>query len=303
MASIPEPENPTNAPEPGGRDLPRYVYGLAGGSEAENRMHVEARAALLNRLVTNAEVDALLARWTGETRLGRAAAEAGRIGERLDRAAVAIGYRCWADIDGLMEEGDSVDVEVQVETEEAGAALQRSLDVLHVEAERVADELEAAFAACRPEFERLHTEAVAFVRDRWTFSWPWIAYHLVECWARRTADTAAGERTRHLFWLASPMEMHTPPFATRPGEMLGEAIARLASETLAGCDGIPKGRKTDAKIVDRYVDYWYRKNVDGESIRSIAGGDDNRSLVRYGIEQAHRWLDAATFGWKDEADG
>src|SRR5215204_4095259 len=82
-------------------DLPPYVSGLAGKTKAQNWMHVAARAALLDRLVTNPKIVALFARWTSDTRIGRAVSDAGRCQDRLDGLAAILGKRRWSDFESV----------------------------------------------------------------------------------------------------------------------------------------------------------------------------------------------------------
>jgi hypothetical protein len=236
--------------------------------------------------------------------VGRLAADAGRRRDRLDDLGAALGKRSWGDIEAAMEGNDRLSLEVVVETEEEGAALQRSLDAAYLEANRVAEELdEITVDDLDAEIGPLHVEAAEFVRNRWAVSWPWMAYHLVERWVDETADAVGGElgrRTQRLFWLASPEEMAVPGFETRPGERLGEARARPERETLFAMRALPTGRKSSPAIVDRYVGWWYRNKICHESIRRIAGGDERRKSVREGIDRAELWLSAARWIWRDD---
>ncbi|MDQ3695604.1 MAG: hypothetical protein M3464_18595 [Chloroflexota bacterium] len=309
MGSIPESDALEFDPADFVLDDPPFVSGLAGETEADNKNHVIARVALINLLVTDPGVRELFSKWTEETSIGRAAKLAAVCREQGDRIARILGLAHWGDVvERINPESQTIVVDVDIDDD--GEAIQRELDEAGDAMESAIEEYESALSALSGEEEADHIigEAITYVRAKWAHSWPWMPYELMECWCYSMMDLTNRTTTQKTSWLAAPWERPAAPFSTRPGEALEDAITRLAEETLAGSIDLPAGRRTDAEIIGRYVEWWYRRNIRRESINRIAGDvarergreDDARSHVRYGIGRAQKWLAVINWVWQDE---
>ena len=292
--------------------LPPVAGALSAKSHAELHMHSVARAALMNRLMSDPDVVALYERWAigtwpGQTTLG--------FRERLDRAAQAIGRTSWA---GLMQETGSefwrtgeFTVEVDVADDDDPALVRARFDEALDDAARLGEALVAAVEEVDSN-AALWSEAVALVRDRWKLPWPWLAWELVRCWYVCVCDVAFDQRSYiRLQAVSFESDPPAPPLDWVPGEPLSKAMARLYREAHASVDPLPKGKKTAPEIVRRYVDWWYRVKIGKESIRSIGGEwadstaegrDDGRKLVAHGIARAEGWLGVASYRWQGAID-
>jgi hypothetical protein len=287
-----------------------FLNELAGSTEAEMWMHAVARAALLNLLVSDPTVDQLFWRWMHMTRFGRAVYE---LVEQFGRCAEAFGmgnayeftrFRKNTPADGM--------ITIQAADASEADRISDSLSASVAEVDRLLDELIESSNDLDP--TQLADEAVILVRDEWKLPWPWLANELIHAWFLIMHNCAFGARSTINYWIESDELQRPAPaidfhFMTKPAETISDSYQRFLNELSqrvivpfqVAAAPLPRGRVTDELVAARYVEWWYRKNILRESIRSIADKDDGkRSLVRYGIRQAKRWLSVANCAWKEQ---
>ncbi len=290
-------------------DVPPIAGGLIGETLADLEMHSEARAALLTLLDRDPTVNALFDRWTDETTVGRLASQLGECLERMTRSA---GFTSVPELMQAFESvtGNTLTLPLTVTDEREAEQVSQMLRDLIREGEEL---LDALLVAVR-EFDQvpLFDEVTVLVRDEWRLPWPWLAWELLRCWTLWLSSAPFGQTPVVNFW-AEPNDLGQPAptitFATTPGESVGDAMLRALNEVFAPLEAaaeaaqLPAGRRINPEIVQRYTEWWYRRRIRGESVRSIAGKDDDRrKLVRHGIGQAERWLGMVNWTWKDEVD-
>lgn len=287
--------------------IPPVAGGLLGDTVADMEMHLEARAALLNLLVRDPQVTALYDRWTHETSAGRLGC---RLGEHLERTAWTAGFTGTADLIRAIAQStdDTLSLPLAGADEAETERVYRTLPDLLTESN---DLLDAYFAAIE-EFDLAPLDAaISLLRETWRLPWPWLAWEIGRLWMLWLCNAPFGRVSVVNYWLEpNVLGRPAPPieFATIPGESIGDALERCRKEVVAPLEAaaaaarLPTGRTAKPEIVARYTAWWYRKRIRGESIRSIAGkNDDQRKLIRYGIAQAQRWLGMTSWVWDDEA--
>ncbi len=289
--------------------LPSVASSLIGASLAELQMHGEARAALLKLLLADPTVGALFDRWTLETQVGQLTLA---LRDHLARTAQTAGFPHVQALLAALRDATDGTVTLTLDVVD-GAEAKRVFRTAGELLEEAAD-LSGALTAAKAGFdaEPLSVEAVALVRDEWKLPWPWLAWELVRWWLGWLEGAPFGLRQEVQFRTESTGWEHPAPalaFRTTPGESIEDALRRCHDEVVAPLEAaaaaarLPNGRRTRSELVRRNTEWWYRRHIRGESLRSIADKDDDkRSLVRHGIEQAHRWLGIAGWRWKDEAD-
>jgi hypothetical protein len=282
---------------------------LAASSQAELEMHVTARAALLNLLSVDPTVDELHWRWMHATSFGRAIYE---FIEHLGRTAEATGFANAGELLGVLRGAVDGCITVRAEDEAVADRISRSLSAGAAEAGRLLNKVIHAIKELEP--DPLAEEAIGLVRDEWQLPLPWLAMDLLRCWMVRMWNIAFGTSSVVELWVEpdgwdAPAPTVDFRFEATPGETTAEAFVRFWREAIdavmkplqAAAAPLPRGRLTDDAIAERYVEWWYRRRVLKESVRSIADKiDGKRSLVRYGIAQVERWLSVANCVWKDD---
>lgn len=311
MTSIQEPNDRWAESQELEEDLPPFVSGLAGKSRAENEAHIIARVALIKRLVADPSAQALFARWTAQTQFGQALVEGARCWERLDEVAMRIGFASWAEVEA---HANHVDMSITIETEpgDNGVSIQQEIEAAMADAALAAEQLDIVLANLdeSDEFDRLFDEAKAFVRGAWAQTWPWMTWMLVEHWSWLLIAAFGRTSWTHRFWLAAPEDAPIPPFETLSGESIGSALTRfeqLIQDALSASKDLPSGYRANPEEVERFVYWWYRRNIRGESKRRIARDyaaergreDDCRKHVGYGIRRAQELLDVVNWHWRD----
>lgn len=293
-----------------GGDADGLLDSLAAATEAEMEMHLTARVALLNLLQVDPAVDELHWRWMHSTAFGRAVYE---FVEHLGRTAEAVGLpNAWELLMLLKGASEDGTITVQAADEADAERIARVFDGAVVEANRLLDDLIAA--STNLDLTPLADDAIALVRDTWRLPWPWVADDLLRSWALRMVQIAFGTQIIVDYWVESDGSARPAPaidfrFETGEGETVADAFLRFGRQMLdavlgpleAAAAPLPRGRVTDARVAQRFVEWWYRRKVLEESIRSIADKDDGkRAHVRYGIAQAERWLSVSNCVWKDD---
>ncbi len=293
--------------------LPPVSGELAGEPAADLDAHRAARAALMTLLMDDPDVDALFERWSDATPFGRAARACG---DQLTRMADVAGLESSQDLRAIMDIMDEAIEETipapdWVTTQDEADAIGRELSDLVPEA---TVRLDAMIAAVQEiDFDPLVPDAIALVRDRWGLPWPWLAFELIEAWGHAAAADGLGTIGTIRYGVRVD-ELSAPApqiaFETRPGETIGDLMLRgleevyLRLEEAADAARIRVGRRVELDVVGRYVGWWYRRRIVGESLRSIAGKDDGkRPHVRKGITRAEGWLGAVGWTWADEDGG
>ena len=297
-------DTPDARPSQRNDDDPRVALNsLSAETEAAMFLHASARAALINRLLTDPAVVAMYGRWQEATAFGRAVdnylgwMERAASAAGIDPATLRAAIRKAMDGDGT--------ITVEVADEARAARLTAALD----EGVALLKAVDAAFD--HDDQRQCVAEAIVLVRDTWRLPYPWLAYELSVAWVYALLGMTLGEVYHKTYAVElTPADRSAPAitfqFATRPGETVADAWERFRREAqaavinpLAAAAHLPPGRRTDERIVQRYVAWWYRHRIRGESIRAIAGKDnDRRKQVRYGIRQVDRWLSVANCVWK-----
>jgi len=287
--------------------LPPVSGELTGETIADLEAHMTARAVLMTLLMEDPDVDALFEGWSEATPFGRAARACG---DQLTRMADVAGLESSRDLRAIMDEAidETIPAPSWVTTQDEADAIGRELSDLVPEA---GARLDAMIAAVREiDFDPLVPDAIALVRDRWRLPWPWLTLELVEAWGHAAAADGLG--TIGTIRYGVPMDELSAPapsiaFTTKPGETIGDLMLRsleevyLRLEDAADAARLRAGRRVDVEVVGRYVSWWYRRRIVGESLRSIAGKDDGmRPHVRKGIARAEGWLGAVGWTWADE---
>lgn len=299
-------------------DYVPLMHSLAGDTHAINEAHGIARVELLNLLANDETVQSRFAQWSQMSRHGHRTAQ---IGASLDEIAHLMGYpdrfALWAEDAQERLEADTLTVEIEDELDPT------EIERLQKLPETVSAAIEDMCSSLIEDGE-LHSamkDSMRLVREEWKLPWPWLAAELFQMWLYGTTYGALGESFTISHWYEprQPSDASMPAFSfhfeTQDGESIAEAFARLheclidsaipafsnaLKEGKQETPTLPPGRRSNSATIRQYVEWLYRSHIHGESIRSIAEGDDGRSHVRYGIGQAEKWLGAVTYSaWKD----
>jgi hypothetical protein len=288
-----------------------FLNALHASTEAEHHMHALARVALLNLLSTDPTVVRRHSKWMHATRHGRAVFE---FVEQFGRCAETLGLENAGAFMQLVKSAPADGmVTIQAEDESDAEHISKTINAQVARANELFDEVVESSGCFESEF--ITDEAITLVRDEWKLPWPWVANELVRLWILRMHSLTYGIRFTQVCWAESdPLDRPAPSaeftFASKPDETIRQALERFLRETkttivhpfVEASAPLPKGTKTREAIAVRYVEWWYRKNILAESIRSIAGKDDDkRALVRRGIRRAELWLNVSNCVWKDQA--
>jgi hypothetical protein len=258
---------------------------LAGVTHGDNVRHEIVRSAFMNALLQDERVRDLFDTWwqrVGGPEKARAIAEVLR--ERMEMLSRAK--------DAPQGEAD------------------RAIESIAADLQRMREALVADLASC-PD---LVSESFAFVKSV-GLPWPWVGTDLMKCFVIGTAASVFNEQIEFRTWVedddppAVALEFH---FATREGETVGQALARLSEDVdlfrrKLAVPPRPRGTipKATVRALQRNAIWFYRAEVMGEPILSIArsefdeDGPKRRKDVRGGIARAKQLLGLVQYEFRD----
>jgi hypothetical protein len=276
------------------------AWGELNGSPVDMDMHLEARLVLFELLQFNPDVIELFERWADGTDLGREV-----IGYRhfLERVGTTLGFESWADYVRAADEdpgGERLITIEEAETEEEARRIwQQRIRDLEAECDPRIETFEQAIRDF--DAEGFMQDVTGLVRGKWVLPWPWVAIGLAHEWFLSMYSIAFARPILVTDWIEPADRNPTVPhFETREGERLTDAMRRLIEETLGAQEPPARKRRASSEVVARYVECWYRNRIMKQSVRSIAGADDKRKLVRHAIRRADEWLGCSNWIWDDQ---
>lgn len=268
-------------------------------------MYKLARGALLDLLIADPELGVLFDRWKLETNFHERCLS---VVSTFDRAAKLMALESRLEVLTGGSRPPWRCVQDGVDREAIHREIQSLISQATFEGETILAEIRLGPAS------RYLQELVELVRDHWRIRWAWIASDLFQTWLVEFAGSLLSVNLRITFELEPPYTLAPAPkidfhFKTEDGESPVDALRRFQHDAethvleplTTQVVPLPSGRITGQETVSRYVEWWYRFNVLHHSIRSIAGKQDNqRSLIRHGIDQAEHWLSASDCIWRLE---
>ena len=281
------------------REFIRLRDGLVGRSVAENEAHAVARCAFLNRVQLHPAFQEVCTRFDEETGV---AAALRRAAASMDTLATTFRLPHRGYLKRFFEEHLSPDgvlsVTIDIDDEEQAEIVRDRIERIIRELGQNLKDVFAAFAS--PRVERLTSDLIHLVRDVWRLPYPWLALQLFEVWLYGRLAWLFGAKLSIRVWF-EPEEPPAPPlrfvFQTDPArETSVEAYLRFCREAAAVLQQLenqrlPAGKRRNNEVLERYVDWFYRHRILGESIRHISRTDEaDRKEVKDGIREAERIL-------------
>jgi hypothetical protein len=263
-------------------NLPRRIYPLVGDSHADNERHLIARTAFMNRLLHTQRCEELFLLW-------RQMAGLQELGERL-RAAIIESAT-------YQESGDN------------DAAKQMSLEAI---VEKEAEQITTVLG--RVDIDLISDAAKNYCTTELNLRWAWLPREIVRAWIYDIGGWAflSGLEINYYYLYVEP-ELPTKDFHFKalPGESHKERTARLRAETSRYVKEqkaqheksyLRGGWRSNPETIERYVEWFFRREVIGESVRDIVDFDvdgnrvekpEDERYVRRCITEARRWLSLA----------
>ncbi|MEA2511081.1 MAG: hypothetical protein QOJ59_568 [Thermomicrobiales bacterium] len=316
MGTLPQDDARDDTDRDLGDEFLSFDEGLVGSNDAAIQAHVEARAALLNLVVTHPKVVELFDKWTATTRIGQLATG---IAARLDEAAMLGGFsdrsaltRLLNGLESTFDEAGRRVVTVTIPDESNGQAFSAAIR----EIDRLIGELDVALDEW-PEGsdDPVFADVNALVRNTWELPWAWLSVEIVLFWARLIEMRIGVEPYQRVFFVtrrdrktlpSPPIEFH---FQTAPGETIEDAYKRFRREANAvigqfrdAAAPLPVGKRRAPDLIAQDVELWYRKKLLKKSKRSLAGNrwDEQGKQVRDAINRVDRWLALGSMRWDDD---
>jgi hypothetical protein len=268
----------------------RLVNRVAGSSEGDNLRHLIVRAEFLRLLHQDERVQALHTKWA--VGIGFLIPHL-RLVESLRSLATLTGLGDWRRVPGSpidpARSGDPRRTEELVE---------------------VANEALLAFCSVRWNHEEIMDEACQFVTNL-GLPWLWLVLWLVDTFNLKIVAMSEWGSVETTLSIRRP-DLPPPPceatFLAEPGETLSNIRRRFNEELdrwrqqVAESD-MPRGKRpgrTEEETLKTYAAWFYRKEVKGESVRSIARDvfgkeQDRRKDIYDGLDRARKLLDLAAY--------